>query len=97
MDSLDQRLERVRISFRAKAVPRAESLRADLAAENTAGLRSLAHDLHGMAGTFGFDTIGDLARVLEQGTIIAPELNTETRYAAAKLADALELLAKESP
>ncbi len=95
MIALEERLEKVRMSFRSKAAARAQTLRVDLSSGNVGGLRSLAHDLHGMAGTFGFDTLGAHARLLEEATIAHDHITDDIGQKATALADALDALAKE--
>ncbi|MFN3621074.1 Hpt domain-containing protein [Sphingorhabdus sp.] len=84
------------MSFRSKAAARAQTLRIDLSSGNVGGLRSLAHDLHGMAGTFGFDRLGAHAQLLEEATITHVHINDDIGQKATALADALDDLAKET-
>jgi HPt (histidine-containing phosphotransfer) domain-containing protein len=95
MTPLEKKLEKVRLSFRSKAAARARTLRDDLSSGNVEGLCSLAHDLHGMAGTFGFDTLGTHARLLEEATFVHNHLTADIGKKATALADALDALAKE--
>ena len=52
-------------SIAAAAAPLTPALGADEAREATDGIRRLAHQLAGTAGTFGFDTPGEIARGIE--------------------------------
>ncbi|MDP2129942.1 MAG: Hpt domain-containing protein [Erythrobacter sp.] len=91
MDSdSDTVLARVRVSFVAKAAPRAATIRSAIVADDRQSALFLAHQLNGMAGTFGFDSIGDEAACLE-AAITSGRSWHET---AAKLATSLEQMAE---
>lgn len=86
---LDAVLGKVRASFLAKAGPRARELRGLVDAGDCEGAKTLAHRLHGMAGTFGFEEVGLQAGILEA----ASGRGRDWTDAAERLVSLLETLA----
>ena len=63
--SIDQRVEQLRLRFRSRARDEHGLLAAALAAGDLGELRRLAHSLSGAGGIFGYPGISALAAALE--------------------------------
>lgn len=64
-DRYRQRVEEARAAFIARAADQSARLRELAEAGNSVGLRDIAHQLRGTAGTIGFAAISDQAGALE--------------------------------